>query len=373
MAPGVLLLSAMPSDSLILRINLRKLLIVLLLTVPLMVADVVWTVERSRREFTAASGSGLETVARVAAAGAEAFVDAAVAEAAEIAARPDILALVKRQNAAHRARTEVELAALDKVWQSPEAGPAVERIVASDEAVQLREAVERNRLLASVIVTDRFGATAAASHKPTLYFHGDQAWWRIAFGDGLEGAGQATPAIWDPVSERDVIAIGVPIRDEQARRVEGVLRTFVPVSSLTAFLEEAEPEPAGDAIIVSRDGRLVVSARDNRPVDEDVPEFEALQARIVGEDSGWALAEGPDGADLLVGFAATGLARRYSELKWSVIVSQPLEEAAAPMHAVNRRVLLSGGLAMLLVVILAVYFTNHREQPLDPLEELERA
>ena len=49
-----------------------------------------------------------------------------------------------------------------------------------------------------------------------------------------------------------------------------------------------------------------------------------------------------------------------------------MNEAAAPMYAVNRRVLLSGGLAVLLEVILAVYFTNHREQPLDPLEDLER-
>ncbi len=363
----------MPSDSLTLRIDLRKLLLVLLLTVPLLVADVLWTVERSRNEFTQASGESLETVARVAAAGAEAFVDAAVAEAAELASRPDILALAERQNRAHQGRTEVELAALDKVWQTPEAGPAVERIVASGEAVQLREAVERGRHLASVIVTDRFGATAAASHKPTLYFHGDQAWWRIAFGDGLQGVEQATPAIWDPVSERDVIAIGSPIPDEEARRVAGVVRTFVPVAALTAFLEEAQPRPSGDAVIASRDGRLVLSAANNRSVEDDVDELEALRSRIVTEDSGWAVVQGRDGGELLVGFAATGLARRYRELKWSIVVSQPLEEAAAPMRAVNRRVLLSGGLALLLLVILAVYFTNHREQPLDPLEELEKA
>jgi len=128
----------MPSAPITLRVNLRKLLVVLLLTVPLMVADVLWTVDRSRDEFTAASGRSLETVARVAASGAEAFVDAAFATAAEIAARPDVLALVQRQNRTHQDRTEVELAALDKVWQTPQAGPAVERIVASGEAIQLR-------------------------------------------------------------------------------------------------------------------------------------------------------------------------------------------------------------------------------------------
>ena len=362
----------MPPDSLILRVNLRKLLVVLALTAPLLVGDILWTVDRSRQEFTAASGSGLETVARVAAAGAEAFVDAAVSEASEMAAHPDLLALAKRQNVAHERRTEVELAALDKVWQTPEAGPAVERIVGSGEAIQLREAVDRNRMLASVIVTDRFGATAAASHKPTLYFHGDQAWWRIAFADGLTGVDHASPALWDPVSERDVIAISVPIHDEQEGRIAGVLRTFVPVASLTAFLEEAQPKPAGDAVIADRDGRLVLSAGSNRSTEDEIVEFEALRERIAGEDSGWGVAAGPAGSELLVGFAATGLARRYVELKWSIIVSQPLDEAAAPMHAVNRRVLLSGALAMLLVVMLAVYFTNHREQPLDPLEGLDR-
>lgn len=362
----------MPSDSVTLRVNLRKLLIVLLLTVPLMVGDVLWTVDRSREEFTSASGRSLERVARVAASGAEAFVDAAVAEAAEIAARPDVLALAQRQNRLHQNRTEIELASLDKVWQTPEAGPAVEAIVASGEAIQLRDAVERNRMLASVVITDRFGATTAASHKPTLYYHGDQAWWAIAFGDGLEGADQATPVIWDPVSELDVIAIGVPILDERARRVAGVVRTFVPVVSLTAFLEEAQPQPSGDAVVVSSDGRLVVSAGSDRPPDEDVEEYEALRGEVAATDSGWGTYQRADGSEMLSGFAATGLARRYPELSWTVMVSQPMDEAAAPMHAVNRRVLLSGGLAMLLVVILAVYFTNHREQPLDPLEELER-
>lgn len=363
----------MPADSLFLRVNLRKLLVVLLLTVPLMVADVLWTVDRSREELTAASGQGLETLARVAASGAEAFVDAAVAEAREMAARPDVLAMVRRQNAMHQGKTEIELASLDKVWQTPQAQAAVERIVASGEAMQLREAVERNRMLANVLIADRFGATAAASHKPTLYYHGDQAWWTIAFGDGVSGAAQATPAMWDPVSERDVIAIGVPIRDEAARRVVGVLRTYAPVAALTAFLGEARPQPSGDAVIVARDGRLVVSARGDRALDEDVEEFEALKPEIVAEDSGWGVVPAATGADLLVGHAATGLGRRYAELNWAVIVSQPLDEAAAPMYALNRRVLMSGGLAMLLVVILAVYFTNRREKPLDPLEELERA
>jgi hypothetical protein len=357
----------MPSDSLSLHINLRKLLIVLLLTVPLLAADILWTLERTREEFAAASGRSLETLARVAAAGAESFVDVAVGQAREMAARPDVLALVERRNKANQGRTEIQLAALDKVWQTPEAGPEVQRIVATSEALALRAAIERNRLIASVIVTDRFGATAAASHKPTLYYHGDQAWWRIAYGDGVAGADQATPAVWDPVSERDVIAIAVPIRDEAARRVSGVLRVFIPVAGLTAFLEEAQPRPAGDAVIVAKDGRLVVSARADRPPSDAVAEFEALQARILAVDSGWAATHRSEGPELLVGFAATGLGRRYRELDWKVLVSQPMEEASAPLRAVNRRLLLSGALGALLVVILAVYFTNHRAQDLDPL------
>jgi hypothetical protein len=95
-----------------------------------------------------------------------------------------------------------------------------------------------------------------------------------------------------------------------------------------------------------------------------------LKPKIAEEDSGWGVVPTAAGVDLLAGFAATGLGRRYSELNWAVIVSQPLQDAAAPMYAVNRRALVSGALAMILLIVLAVYFTNHRAQPLDPLEKL---
>ncbi len=362
----------MAPNALSLRVDLRKLLIVLLLTVPLIVADILWTVDRTAEEFTAASGAALETVARVAAAGAESFVDLAVGQAIEMAARPDVVALVQGQNKANQGRTEIELAAPDKIWQTPQAGTWVERIVASPAALELRGAVERSRMLASVLVTDGYGATAVASHKPTMYYHGDQAWWRIAYGDGISGAAHATPALWDPVSERDVIAITVPIVDGKPERVAGVLRVFVPVLGLTSFLEEAQPRQSGDAVIVAKDGRLVTSAGRNRSLDEDVVEFEAVKQRILDEDSGWAVTPRLEGPELLLGFAKTGLGRRYPELDWRVVVTESLQDATAPLEAVNRRVLLSGGLGLALVVILAVYFLNHRARQLDPLQEIER-
>ena len=58
---------------------------------------------------------------------------------------------------------------------------------------------------------DRVGASIAATHKPALYYHGDQAWWIASFGDGRVGAVHLTDAHWDPVSRTQSIAISVPL------------------------------------------------------------------------------------------------------------------------------------------------------------------
>ena len=71
-----------------------------------------------------------------------------------------------------------------------------------------------------------------------------------------------------------------------------------------------------------------------------------------------------------MGYASVGLSQRYADTDWTVIVTGDLEEVLAPIETINTRALLSGFLAILIIGALAVYFTTHRPQKLDTMDEL---
>jgi hypothetical protein len=64
------------------------------------------------------------------------------------------------------------------------------------------------------------------------------------------------------------------------------------------------------------------------------------------------------------------VSQRFPEIDWTVLVEQDLQEVSTPVSRVNARALGSGFLAILLVGGMAVYFTTHRPQKFDPMDEV---
>ena len=81
-----------PSGSVFLRLDARQALIVLAVAAPILLADMILVLDRSRESYAAAAEEFLETLARTAGAGIEEFVDSGVSEARELASRRDVVA-----------------------------------------------------------------------------------------------------------------------------------------------------------------------------------------------------------------------------------------------------------------------------------------
>jgi len=362
-------------SSLFLRINARTLLIVLLLTFPVLLVDMFLVLDRSRTELTAVSGEHLQTLAESGAVTVARFISDRVQDARLLAAHEELRALARRANLKYHSENEEQLLEryeqIDKEWQSPNVSATVAELMAGDASVSLREYLDLNRSVKRVVVTDRVGASIAATHKPALYYHGDQAWWIASFGDGRVGAVHLTDAHWDPVSRTQSIAISVPLYQVPEDRVIGVVRTFISTGELGALVSAAQPGHTGRALVAKRDGTVVSTESAGPGRAAETEEMESIREMLASRLSGYSPVTVRGGGKRLAGFADAGLSREYADIDWAVLVTQDWEEASAAIESIHFRVLISGLLAILLVGAVAVFFTTHRPVPFEHLDKLE--
>lgn len=359
--------------SVFLRVNVRTLLIVLILTVPLILIDMVLVLDRTRTELTSISGEHLQTMAESTAAGVNRYIDTQVRAAQLLAADRQLRLAVTRANRAYPADPSRQLIEryeqIDRDWQTPKVASTVSSLMAADASVSLRNYLELNPSLTRVVVTDRAGASVAASHKPGLYYHGDQAWWLVSMGDSRTGAVQLTDTHWDPVAGAQSIAVSVPMLDSDPSRVAGILRLFINLDDMPTG-EPAQPHHAGKVIIAKRDGTIVRASASGAAQPAESEEMESIRPLLADRPTGYSVVALRGGEQRYVGFADVGLARRFADIDWTVLVAHNWDEASAPIERIQARALLSGLLAILLVGAIAVFFTTHRPERLDPLEQI---
>ena len=361
----------MPPDSgPSIRIDLKKLLLVLGIGVPILIVDHIYSIESGREAYHAAVADYLETLAVTAAGAAEALVEDSIAQAQALAARPDVIALAKSSYAEHRGRDEGELAVPDKVWQTPEAEPIVDRIVSHPVALILREEIGRDPSIVQVVLADRAGPTAAASLKPTLYYQGDRSWFTIAVGDGRNGAVHVGQPHHDTPTDRTVFEVGVPVVDPDEARVVGALLVTVDTQSFVGLLTRALAGSSGRASVVTSEGRMIAASPVSASREADSPEFAAIRPEA-DAGSRWAQVDGD--RERLIAYARTSLGARFRDADWYLLISQDGLEVNEPIRRITTRELVSAAVAILLVIVLAVYFAAHRRIDVDPLHDIEQA
>ncbi len=353
-----------------LRLDARRLLIALAVVAPLLLADMIVVLDRSREAHTAAAKEYLETVARTAGAGVEEFVDSGVSYARILASRSDVVEAAAKVSGGPPPDEEA-LMGIDRNWQTPVAEAEVRGIVANPVAAGLRTFIENAPGAVRALVTDRYGRTIAASHKPELYYHGDQAWWAQTIGDGSQGRAQVGGVVFDPVSRESVVPAAAPIVAADRARVVGTVRIFFRAAGVTPYLEEALPGTTGESLLTSSDGRLIASGRGGRSPDDEVAEMASVRALSTSAASGAVRTTGR-GREELVGYMDLGLRQAYPDLDWTVLVIQSWEDVNAPIAPVVWRALATAGVALLALAALAVFFNTHRKHDLDPLDEIEK-
>ncbi|MCP3138400.1 HD domain-containing phosphohydrolase [Pyxidicoccus xibeiensis] len=180
--------------------------------------------------------------------------------------------------------------------------------------------------------------------------------------EGMEGLRYAD-AVMEPGRGEPVLTLAFPVGEP----VKGYVAADLSLAGLRRMLEQERVGSTGFAYLADRHGHLVVGGGGVAGLGEDVskrtpvahllkqlegrPEAEPLELFHVGNFG--------EGRDAVVA-AYTVL----PEAGWAILSEQPVEHAYRQVEAMERRILLGLGAAILVAVVLAALFSRNLTRPL---------
>jgi putative methionine-R-sulfoxide reductase with GAF domain len=292
----------------------------------------------SRANLTASVGADLKNLAQ---SQALAISDSLVARTETLRALALSKVLQDRAEGVSQGATgdEAELKRLDQQWQAALANnrsdPLVQEVLGEGIASELRKFQQTFPENVEIFLTDKYGATIAATNPPSDYYQGDEGWWRAAYNDGL-GAIHIGQLKFDESKAAVVGLIAVPVYAHGSQEVVGVLHTTYKTEKLAESLKKIKVGETGSVELYLPTGQELDDEK-IEPIEIDLQSLAKFRVLRIASYAEAAYGGKPS----LVSYApvvAPGTApeNAIANLSWSVIVHQDLQESLAPVEAQTR-------------------------------------
>ncbi|MBE7468814.1 MAG: hypothetical protein DPW09_02430 [Anaerolineae bacterium] len=308
-------------------------------------------------------------------------------------------ALVDRNSSytGSEAQIQAKIQALNETWQTAAADePVVVRTLSTDETVNpvghiLADFLVKFPEYNEVFVTDRYGATVAATGRLSDYYHADEAWWQAAWNDG-QGAVYISEPQFDESAGVDALLLALPIYEHDGE-VVGVLRTTLDVGNLFAVISNLEIGQTGHAVLFNSAGEILYdsSAEAGEEGSAELPA--ELRQTFLSPTPGFRIAEDVDGDTSIFGYspvhsfeeekfeepaseaerdqagaiqdsAANQVIAAVNNLGWATVVRQETYEAFNSVDQVVQASVIVGVVAMILAGLIALFVAQTLTRPL---------
>ena len=246
-----------------------------------------------------------------------------------------------------------ELQRLDQTWiAAADNHPLIQNTLSNYASNELRELQDIAPEHVEIILTNRYGAIIAATSRTSDYYQADERWWLAANNSG-QGAIYVSQPGFDESSQTYAIELAVPIRSEEGHLV-GILRSSIDVSVLSKILDQARFGETGRAEL--RLGREELFGTDHL-TEEEIMALESLP----GPFGQMPFNGSPSLVNLqpLQSSTEPDQIAWISQLGWSVIVHQNLDEALKPVEDQERTTILIS-IIVLVMAALAGLFASQR-------------
>ncbi|MBI4873900.1 MAG: cache domain-containing protein [Acidobacteria bacterium] len=358
----------MPSERYEISVPLKKLLIGLLVTVvPISIVG-LYSMTHSQNSLERMVGVHFRIIAEHVAAEVSQFVHDRATSVGVLAFEPVVMDAVKAANQSYQGMGDQAVSdrinQIEKIWNTPAANAAVERILSSPASKLLRRYRDLDRRFLRITVTDEKGAVIAATHKTLDYLQADEDFWQAIYAQG-RGAVSLTDILYDDVTKSHYIGVGVPIMEEGSNRFIGVVDSLLEVSAIFPIINRAQLGPASRTLLVKEEGTIISGPQISLAMKQKSDEYTAVQDYFTAagvRSSGYLVSDLKVGGPHLIAFADAGLQKDYANLGWKVLVSQEASEAFAPIRMVNRMLSFMALMGLATVVFLSVYFSLHRRK-----------
>ncbi len=279
-----------------------------------------------------------------------------------------------------------ELASLDIEWQKAveanNVNSLIRSVIQNPIASNLRSFQENFPTHVEVFVTNKYGATVAATNITSDYNQSDEIWWQSAYNTG-QGAVYISQPVFDESIQTLSLEIAIPVY-AQDKSVLGVLRSTLNLNVLVPVLQSSDVTSSGLIEIYLPDGReLELQKKGNGKVEIKIElSTEDVLTTLSGDSiftnkifSGDEfLASG--GKPVLISqffvspLENTASSNAIKKLNWSVVTIQDREEALQTVSDTSRTSQLIGLGAIAFASLLAVVMTQYLTKPIVRLTQV---
>ena len=277
------------------------------------------------------------------------------------------------------AEIQSQIDALDAQWRAAaDDDPLIRRTISPDEAVnpiasQLVDFAEAFEDQAEIFVTDRHGATIAATNRLSDYYQADEEWWQKAWNDG-QGAVFVSNPEFDESAGILAVLVAVPIVDEDNGEVIGIVRSTLAIDEMFDLLEDVKIGETGHALLFDSSGGVLydpgTEGADGTAADLPLE----LRQAFAQEDAHFEVAPDQHGGQSIFGhapFAAESGEREadapesqavgaITKLGWAVVIQQEVAEAFIAAEQTVQNILIASLVAIGLISLVMIFVGRGR-------------
>jgi GAF domain-containing protein/HAMP domain-containing protein len=255
---------------------------------------------------------------------------------------------------------------LDEAWRAaPDDDPLIRRVLENDAANELRELQENFPSHVELFLTDKYGANFAATNRTSDYFQADEDWWKVSYnlGNGRVYLGQPE---FDESSQTYSINIGIPVYSS-SDEVVGIMRSTLDVSAIIESLNQGTT-----GITTQVDLRLINNTLISG-VTLNEAELQGL-SNVMGNFGQIPYQGKPSLVSQQRVFSSpnSSAEQAVSELGWSVIVHENLDDALQPVQNQSRAIILIALGTLVLAGLLGLFASQRLAAPIRSLTEVTK-
>ncbi len=265
-----------------------------------------------------------------------------------------------------RAAVEAQLQQQALAWNvAPDTDPFVQDVLKNTMAQELVDFYNNFPTHNNLLLTNKYGATIAATARPGSYSQAGEEWWQTAYNEG-QGAVYISQPTFDPGTKSLDVVIAIPVHADHSQNVIGVLRTTYHFQNTLDILTLSDLQTKVGFDLLLPNGKLLNHQGTMKSLDSDTLTY--LQA---SQDANYAELN-LEGTLQLVSQAPVISpvpedANLFKNLNWVVMVHEDHALAFAPLQTAGRTALLSTLFVLFLTAGVAVILTQLLVAPISRL------
>lgn len=242
---------------------------------------------------------------------------------------------------------ETQLRQQDLAWKTAgESDLIVHDVLNNEVAGRLRDFTANFPHHVDALLTDKYGATIAATTRPIDYYQGDQDWWQAAYNRG-QGVIYISQPNFDSATQSMRLIIAAPVYARRKTEVLGILRTIYHIGDVIELLSADHPGPVGEFDLLLPDGQMLFSNGERVSIDPDT--LTRLQTAATSNSVPMSFHETFQlVSQAQVASADPEHASAFQNLNWTLVAHQEFATAVAPVNAAGQTALFTT-LAVLLL------------------------